>query len=105
MLWKCTQHFNENGDYVVWYTTPYEEKILGVRILYESKSQAILESRILSFDNEEEPSLEYYWKKLFVIAEAKILGEKVKDEIKLEMKELERRVNEQVCIIFGEDKL
>lgn len=101
MLWKCVPGFNEEDVYEIWYTREKGEKVFGINVLYESKSQVTLEARIWGFGKQEEPALQYYSTNLFVVLGGEGLREKVDDMIKAKMEELERVANQQVCIISG----
>ena len=81
MVWACVEGVNENGAYEVWYTEAYGEKVLSIEVVYESKVQAILEARILSFEKGEEPETEYSCKNVFMDFEVNELRKKINNEI------------------------
>ena len=66
MDWLCKQILKENG-YEDIYTTQYNEKVLNIRVLYETENQARLKAVIIVPDKERQTDVyEYLYRRVFV---------------------------------------
>ncbi len=70
-------HTKPDESREIFYSVEYGEKVLSIKVLFESESQAIVEATIKDFDHEKEKGVLQHYDRILVVG----IGEDLLDKI------------------------